>query len=207
MTSKALVERLSHGRESMYPTSITILVLSTNTIRHDNPKPVRNFSCESSTCNIKPFGSKADLLRHQREVHRRDEDGRSLDFYPCPVHLCKRNTRGFARQWNLNEHCRRVHGLPSASPPREDPETTDSDSLSVSHWIRGLSTSPPNPMDVASWETLPLMKLGRSPSLICRDLRAELFSLQSHREDLLRIFNAGISSLEKAIEALEKEEQ
>ena len=180
-------------------------MLIANVIRCHKSKPARKFACESPACIIKPFSSKADLLRHQREVHRRDEDGRCLDVFPCPVKLCKRNTRGFARQWNLHEHCRRVHGMQSPSPPREELGVTDSDSSSIAHWIRSLGTSPPDPLDVASWETLPLTKWEQSPSLVQRDLQAKLHSLQSHRAHIVRTFDAGIRSLEEAIELLENQ--
>ncbi|MCJ1442216.1 MAG: hypothetical protein MMC23_002709 [Stictis urceolatum] len=57
------------------------------------------------------FASKADMVRHRREVHNFDEatGGPSPD-HRCPVSVCKRHRRGFARLWNMQQHVRKMHG-------------------------------------------------------------------------------------------------
>ncbi|MCJ1357718.1 MAG: hypothetical protein MMC33_007714 [Icmadophila ericetorum] len=101
-------------------------------------KHKRPFSCPNKDCKVKPFGDKAGLQRHRREVHHQDDDGKPTPKYRCPEPNCKRHRRGFARQWNMYEHRRRIHGIPTPrshepsvnlmqSPGDEDDSGDDSD--------------------------------------------------------------------------------
>ena len=50
------------------------------------------------------------MQRHQREIHGRLNNGRSVQQAFCPNPLCARHRKGFARQSNPKEHVKRVHG-------------------------------------------------------------------------------------------------
>ena len=73
------------------------------------PRSKKAFRCLDRNCDTKPFGSRSDLKRHQREVHHRDEDGNPCLLLPCPVFRCERHEKGFPRRWNLEDHVRRMH--------------------------------------------------------------------------------------------------
>jgi len=68
--------------------------------------------CDKLECSRRTFSDRASLLRHQREVHRISSSSSKLPppSYPCPVRGCRRHDNAFARQWNLQEHMKRVHG-------------------------------------------------------------------------------------------------
>jgi hypothetical protein len=72
-------------------------------------KHKRPHKCEHPGCTTPAFGDKSTLIRHQREVHDSRNDGRSSGEWCCPAPSCERRSRGFARRWNLLEHCRRMH--------------------------------------------------------------------------------------------------
>ena len=45
-------------------------------------------------------------------AYRKDSEGRTPRVYHCPVTHCKRHRRVFGRQWNMTQHCQKVHGGP-----------------------------------------------------------------------------------------------
>jgi len=74
-------------------------------------KHTRPYACPEIGCDVSPFGEKAGLQRHKREVHRlNDGYDRPAKEYRCPKPGCKRNQRAFSRQSNMREHYRRTHG-------------------------------------------------------------------------------------------------
>jgi hypothetical protein len=74
-------------------------------------KHTRPYACPEIGCDVSPFGGKAGLQRHKREVHRlNDGYDRPAKEYRCPKPGCKRNQRAFSRQSNMREHYRRTHG-------------------------------------------------------------------------------------------------
>jgi hypothetical protein len=76
-------------------------------LKLEKPRP---YHCSESGCQVRPFSNKHDLSRHLREVHHKDSDGRASREYYCPLTHCKRHRQGFARRWNLVQHCDKVHG-------------------------------------------------------------------------------------------------
>jgi hypothetical protein len=60
------------------------------------------YVCQVPGCKHPNFGDKGGLDRHKREVH-------GSKTYYCPITLCKRHTKGFARKYNLFEHQKRCH--------------------------------------------------------------------------------------------------
>ena len=71
----------------------------------------RQYPCRDLSCDSKLFATRSDLKRHQREVHRKDEDGKASPVFPCLIESCERHMRGFSRRSNLQDHCSRVHRL------------------------------------------------------------------------------------------------
>ncbi|CAI7674155.1 unnamed protein product [Penicillium manginii] len=72
--------------------------------KHDRP-----YKCFEPGCDkIQGFTYSGGLLRHQREVHKKNTDAKKPLM--CPYGDCNRSTgNGFTRQENLREHLRRRH--------------------------------------------------------------------------------------------------
>jgi hypothetical protein len=72
--------------------------------KHDRP-----YKCYEPNCDkIQGFTYSGGLLRHQREVHKKNTDTKKALM--CPYGDCNRSTgNGFTRQENLREHLRRRH--------------------------------------------------------------------------------------------------
>lgn len=72
--------------------------------KHDRP-----YKCLEPGCDkVQGFTYSGGLLRHQREVHKKNTDTKKPLM--CPYADCNRSTgNGFTRQENLKEHLRRRH--------------------------------------------------------------------------------------------------
>ena len=72
--------------------------------KHDRP-----YKCLEPGCDkIQGFTYSGGLLRHQREVHKKNINAKKPLM--CPYADCNRSTgNGFTRQENLKEHLRRRH--------------------------------------------------------------------------------------------------
>ncbi|KAJ5449676.1 uncharacterized protein N7458_006125 [Penicillium daleae] len=72
-------------------------------------KHERPYKCDVPGCNkVQGFTYYGGLLRHEREVHKKDASARAPIF--CPYEDCNRSSgNGFTRQENLREHLRRRH--------------------------------------------------------------------------------------------------
>ena len=72
--------------------------------KHDRP-----YKCLEPGCDkIQGFTYSGGLLRHQREVHKKNVNAKKPLM--CPYADCNRSTgNGFTRQENLKEHLRRRH--------------------------------------------------------------------------------------------------
>lgn len=72
-------------------------------------KHERPYRCKELGCiKRQGFTYSGGLLRHEREVHRKQSSLEKLFF--CPHETCKRSSgKGFARRENLKEHMRRIH--------------------------------------------------------------------------------------------------
>ncbi|CEJ61906.1 hypothetical protein PMG11_10423 [Penicillium brasilianum] len=72
--------------------------------KHDRPYKCYEPDCEK----IQGFTYSGGLLRHQREVHKKNNETKKPMM--CPYVDCNRSTgKGFTRQENLREHLRRRH--------------------------------------------------------------------------------------------------
>ena len=142
-------------------------------------------------CCARPFVSKADMLRHRREVHGKNENG-LLDSYPCPVAACKRSERGFRRQWNMLEHVKRLH-----------PTITSPGSATTSH-IGDLDyMASPVLSSARSSVSRPLSSL-EEPDILCHGLRQKMAALEAERRDTLCRYDEKIKALSEAIRAIQK---
>ena len=155
----------------------------------------RVFPCLELSCDVKPFGSRSDLKRHQREVHHRDEDGNSCLPLPCPIELCERHGKAFQRRWNLQEHLRRVH-------PDYKPQTLFDEPSSIEEWRemddrprrRG---SPDSTYSSDSVSTEDSRHGSRDSS--CAGLRITLSILEKQRQQLVKKMDQEISKVKFSI--------
>ena len=87
--------------------------------KHDRP-----YKCVEPGCDkIQGFTYSGGLLRHQREVHKKNISTRDPLF--CPYPNCNRHSgNGFTRKENLNEHIRRRHVGESSSDAQGSPTIT-----------------------------------------------------------------------------------
>ncbi|KAH7356544.1 hypothetical protein BKA65DRAFT_494909 [Rhexocercosporidium sp. MPI-PUGE-AT-0058] len=69
-------------------------------------KHTRPYICREDKCHNLTFGDKAGLHRHKREVHE------AAKLF-CPFSSCRRYSKGFPRQRNLDVHLRTQHKGPS----------------------------------------------------------------------------------------------
>ncbi len=74
-------------------------------------KHERPYKCLEPGCDkVQGFTYSGGLLRHQREVHKKNVSTRAPLY--CPHNTCNRSTgAGFTRRENLNEHLRRRHNF------------------------------------------------------------------------------------------------
>ena len=172
-----------------------------------------------SFCTVRPFGDKAGLLRHGREVHGVQTHGGPAPDFRCSVAGCKRGHQGFSRQWNLNQHYRRVHERPDHS--------TDSPKALVRADAAGESKYPSDVDGDGSTESTPLIleqsgeiigqasddpgmfsgqqsryRQNNAPLLV---LQAELDSLKAKRQDTVSQLDTDISALEAALSVLRRD--
>jgi Aberrant zinc-finger len=92
--------------------------------KHDRP-----YKCMEPGCDkVQGFTYSGGLLRHQREVHKKNASAKKPLM--CPYADCNRSTgNGFTRQENLKEHLRRrhMHTENGASPELPVTQTADTD--------------------------------------------------------------------------------
>ena len=149
-------------------------------------KHTRPFQCQFQSCHVRPFGDRAGLLRHTREVHKLDSRGGPTRKYNCPEPSCTRHTKGFGRQWNMAQHFRRAHTDGSELAARQvrssSPETSDAvDSIGVI--TNALDTS-------------------EKSSGVCESLRSKLARLQQEKDRVV----AEMVAVQKVIEVFDRPE-
>lgn len=83
--------------------------------KHDRP-----YKCMEPGCDkIQGFTYSGGLLRHQREVHKKNINAKKPLM--CPYADCRSTGHGFTRQENLKEHLRRRHMHTESGPSPELP--------------------------------------------------------------------------------------
>ena len=133
------------------------------------------------------------MLRHRREVHGKNENG-LLDCnvpYPCPVPVCKRNKRGFRRQWNMLEHVKRLH--PTIASPALDMTSHISDH----EFMASPVLSSPRSSVSRSLSSM------EEPDVLCHGLRQKMVALEAERRDALCRYDEKIKALSEAIRAIQ----
>ena len=155
--------------------------------RRHMAKHTRPFACTEKACTVKPFGDKAGLLRHRREVHGTQGHVRLSQAYNCPNPTCKRNRRGFARRSNMIEHCRRVHEMCID----EDAESHEYRSPSISADSAQIELPIGDAKDEAQQSVVDRdRRPGDSNVAVLRRLRARLDEMQRQKENVIRNFDS-----------------
>lgn len=100
--------------------------------RHSRPN-----TCTNTSCHTPGFGNKADLLRHEREVHGLH----GFTKIPCPFITCRRHTKGFTRKQHLDSHIRNRHKASSKGLGTEqDDQVSETSSVPDGDNIEGLGS-------------------------------------------------------------------
>jgi hypothetical protein len=87
--------------------------------KHERPYKCTEPGCEK----LQGFTYSGGLLRHQREVHKKNGTAKTTLF--CPEPNCNRHSgTGFTRRENLNEHIRRRHVLQPPFEGQQSPPMT-----------------------------------------------------------------------------------
>jgi len=150
-------------------------------VKHNRP-----FHCTARNCIVRPFSDRAGLLRHTREVHKLDSDGKPTRRYPCPESSCARHRRGFGRHWNMIQHFRRRHNEGNESDG--DPVKSSSPELSEDTDIEDHSIT--------------ATEVPQQSTAVCENLRSKLARLQQERDRV----DAEIVAVLKVIEVFERPE-
>jgi hypothetical protein len=94
--------------------------------KHERPYKCAEPGCEK----LQGFTYSGGLLRHQREVHKKNGTTKATLF--CPYPNCNRHTgQGFTRKENLNEHIRRRHVAQPGLAGQQSPPTTASSKVGM----------------------------------------------------------------------------
>jgi hypothetical protein len=89
-------------RSDQWVAPISMLTSADLYRKHFSTVHERKHCCTFSDCKIKPFGLRADLLRHMKAVHKSCKD------QYCHINDCR---RAFVRRDHLVRHLRSVHGI------------------------------------------------------------------------------------------------
>ena len=147
-------------------------------------KHERPYKCLEPGCDkVQGFTYSGGLLRHQREVHKKNVSTRAPLY--CPHPTCNRSTgTGFTRKENLNEHLRRRHNVgpdtfnqtsPLATTPALVPAASSNPTDSSRKRKRTMEPKP-EPEDEPDFDD--------SGIADTEDLREQIKRLRSENEDL-----------------------
>lgn len=172
----------------------------------------RPFACNESGCTSRPFGDKAGLVRHGREVHGKSNRGQPAQTFACPEVNCKRHHRGFAREYNMLEHHRRIHEEPTVDGVVVKAQGFESvrDQMRLSSRAKedspsgGCSESNDSALETA--DKLSGHRQGSSGTTL-QVLRAELERLKAQRERALQTFDEEIEALSTSLRIMERSGQ
>lgn len=158
----------------------------TNNLRRQIDKTLRPFKCSEDNCNIRPFGDQAGLIRHRREVHQLDSNGKPVYKFTCPETGCPRHKRGFGRQWNMVQHFRRRHATKDldGSAPRLPPTLME------------ISGDSEDEQEVASNARI----AGGFPVIVCEELRVKFGRLEQEKKRI----SLEMEAVQKVIEVFER---
>lgn len=159
--------------------------------KHDRP-----YKCMEPGCDkVQGFTYSGGLLRHQREVHKKNANAKKPLM--CPYADCNRSTgNGFTRQENLKEHLRRrhMHTENGASPDLSAAHVTDVEGIKASF----LAQTPNMKRKRDGTDTEPAVIEDENGNTI--DLRSELKRLR----DEVREKDRRLAELEKVVAGLQQ---
>lgn len=150
-------------------------------------KHERPYKCPDPACEkIQGFTYSGGLLRHEREVHKKNAATKKLLF--CHFSNCNRHTgHGFTRKENLNEHLRRRH---NQGPHDETPASNGPLSPDARQELQFMEQlSPPSiprkrkrEEDAEPQASPSLYKIQRHDSTDSEDLRGQISQLRREAE-------------------------
>ena len=158
----------------------------------------RPYRCEEPDCRVKPFSNKHDLARHRREVHRKDSEGRTPREYYCPVVHCKRHRQGFGRQWNMTQHCQKVHG----SPPSQISASNVAESSERAQPKAGTGSPRTSDRDLRGKLEAELEEARLDRTKTLQGIEDQIEKLRSERDSAIQKFDEKIRALENLINVL-----
>ena len=136
-------------------------------------------------------------MRHLREVHGQQSQGQTPQTFKCPEPNCKRHHRGFAREYNMLEHHRRLHG-----------ENAEQITIVQSGHADSISSARPEGDDTGlgttdNFDSVYLQ--GRSSNeTALQVLRTELNELKAQKEQALQNFDQKIVAMSTALRFMEE---
>ena len=184
--------------------------------RRHQGKHTRPYACKEACCNVKPFGDKAGLIRHSREVHGAQAEGGAAPDFRCSVAGCKRGRKGFSRQWNLDQHYRRMHGRSNNEGKNNkatligtaEAETKCLSSMELGQSANGtpqaqatsdeITDNASDQANIASGQQSP----HQQNSALVKVVQAELDTVRAQKLEASRRFDGKISTLEAALVVL-----
>lgn len=184
-----------------------------NRFRRHLATHTRPFLCKEDRCITKPFGDKAGLLRHLREVHGKRTPGQPAQIFKCPEINCKRHDRGFGREHNMLEHHRRIHAAPFATSSdlkHRDPGSPENRNISGAPWSNPSSVEgrfEDGDATCGELETISpggLQEERKSNQTALQVLRAELDLLKARREQAVRGFDQEIDAMTTTVRVMEE---
>ncbi|MCJ1264107.1 hypothetical protein MMC22_003978 [Lobaria immixta] len=167
----------------------------------------RPFACKENACASKPFGDKAGLMRHLREVHGQQVQGQAPQTFMCPEPNCKRHRRGFPREYNMLEHHRRLHEKPAiGNTILEEPGSgQNGDQTTIARQVYSNSISgthsESDDADLGTADTFDVVhQQDRSGSeTALQVLQVELKGLKAQKEQALQAFDQQIVAISTAL--------
>lgn len=166
-------------------------------------KHERPYKCPDPACEkIQGFTYSGGLLRHEREVHKKNVATKKLLF--CPISNCNRHTgHGFTRKENLNEHMRRRHNDGSHDETQVSVNSLSPDAQQVLQFT--AQSSPPSMLRKRKREepetptgSSSLYKIQRHDSTDSEDLREQIAKLKNEAE----VKERRMQQLEETVRAL-----
>ena len=171
--------------------------------KHTSP-----YLCTEAGCSFRPFRTKANLHRHQREVHSQNLSGKAVRKYFCSEPDCKRRSESFARRDNMLEHCRRMHPASFALGSTSQPWLLDPDKSSGP--FNSISGSPGNSDDTNQQSSPPrplrdsvIDELNDPRRRLVQGLQTEIDRLRGEQAAMHTGFEDKIERIIKVIESLE----
>ena len=162
------------------------------------------YACALDNCRNRAFGSKADLLRHRREIHSQN-GGQTLQKFRCPIPSCRRHRQGFPRESNMFGHYQRMHARSMDKSARREHLSLTLDQ--GNNLDEDNSDREPS-VRISESSSSEVQSPGRDHTSSSQKLRDELEAMSqefdSQMETLKREYKTKSETLQRAIDLLEE---